>query len=142
MTSQLCAVCRGGCCPGGAEHAYLQPESILSYMTLHPGHTARQILCAYLRGLPEVSMLGGCVNQTDQGCHLPRAMRSDSCNRFVCPSMALAQWREQQAPTLQAMLVVQRSQNHWQQIQGHGDNRIVSLTLVGPEGFVRLPMPV
>jgi hypothetical protein len=138
LAAHLCAVCRGGCCTEGADHGYLQPDSIQRFLTLHPGLTVRQILRTYLRYLPKVSMVAGCVNQTVTGCALPRELRSTGCNQFVCPPMAAAQKRESGDPPLQVMWVLQRRLDHWQQQRSLEHNPIVGAALVQPHGFVRL----
>ncbi len=140
LTTHLCAVCRGGCCTGGAETGYLQSDSMQRFLTLHPGYTVRQILRTYLGYLPRVSMVGGCVNQTATGCALPRALRSSGCNQYVCGPMAAAQKRESDAPPLQVMWVLQRRLDHWQQQRSLADNPVVGAALVQPHGFVRLDL--
>lgn len=141
ISGQLCAVCRGGCCTRGQEHGFLQPESIQRLLLRHPDYSVRQILRTYLEFLPKVSMEGGCINQTEQGCHLPRDLRSSACNRYMCSAMTTTVRREQQAPALQIAVVVQRQLDHWQHLEATQHNPIVATALIRTEGFVRLPPP-
>ena len=59
-----CATCRGLCCLGGGNHAYLSLETILGYMYKHPKQRPRQVLDAYLSFLPNKAYENSCVYQT------------------------------------------------------------------------------
>lgn len=80
-----CMLCKGKCCISGAErHAHLAPEDIQRYRRKTPECSPEQVRAAYLARIPDTATLTGCVYQTSTGCTLPRAMRSDTCNGFVC----------------------------------------------------------
>jgi hypothetical protein len=80
-----CMLCKGKCCISGAEnHAHLAPEDVQRYRRRNPDATREKIRDAYLEHLPETSTLTGCVFQAATGCTLPRGLRSDTCNGFVC----------------------------------------------------------
>jgi hypothetical protein len=79
-----CSACRGACCKSGAEHAYLTKHTMLHYQHEHPNSTLEQIVDAYLAALVPETMSRGCIYQHAEGCSLPRAMRSVTCNQFYC----------------------------------------------------------
>ncbi len=79
-----CSACRGACCKSGAEHAYLTKHTMLHYLHVHPDSTLEQIVNAYLAALVPETMSRGCIYQHAEGCSLPRAMRSVTCNQFYC----------------------------------------------------------
>jgi hypothetical protein len=82
-----CATCRGRCCNGGGDHAYLSVETILGYMHHHPKHRPREVLDAYLSHLPNKAYEDSCVYQTKKGCALPRKMRSKISGDFFCEEL-------------------------------------------------------
>jgi hypothetical protein len=82
-----CATCRGACCPQGGEHAFLQPETILRVMGDRPEMRPREILDAYLARLGERTYIDSCVFHARTGCRLPRSMRADLCNDFLCKGL-------------------------------------------------------
>lgn len=141
ISGQLCAVCRGGCCTRGQDHGYLQPESIQSLLRRDGNLSMRQILRTYWRHVPRLSMLGACINQTQQGCSLPRDLRSNGCNSYLCSAMTAAVRREDHAPALQIAVVLQRQLDHWQHEESTLHDPIVAAALIRTEGFVRLPPP-
>ncbi len=88
ILDNACAVCRGSCCAKGEEHAYLRVETILLYMQQHPELEEEQVLDEYVSRLPEKTYEGSCVYHAESGCGLPREMRSESCDSFVCNGLA------------------------------------------------------
>lgn len=141
IASQLCAVCRGGCCTRGQDHGFLQPESIQRLLLRQTNLSGRQVLRIYLRHVPKTSLLGGCINQTEQGCNLPRDLRSQACNSYMCSAMTATVRREKHAPALQIAVVLQRQLDHWQHEESTLHDPIVAAALIRTEGFVRLPPP-
>lgn len=83
-----CATCRGECCTAGGTHAFLGQDSVLRVRAqLHAdGQTLSEdaLLQKYAEQLPARHYRGSCVYHTVQGCGLPRALRSNLCNRYVC----------------------------------------------------------
>jgi len=134
LSRQLCGVCAGGCCPLGAEHAFINAEAVLRYLDGQPQASPVQVLQAYLEHLPPLSQKGGCVNQTAQGCSLPRAMRGETCNRYLCAALTGLQQAEQGEAPPQAVLIVQRRQNQWQRERPELDNRISAVLLLTADG--------
>jgi hypothetical protein len=85
--ASACATCRGHCCPQGGDHAFLQPETILRVMRDRPDLRPRQILDAYLSRLGTKTYFGSCVFHARSGCRLPRSMRADLCNDYLCKGL-------------------------------------------------------
>src|SRR5579862_7487974 len=81
LSRAACASCRGLCCRHGEPHAFLRPATLRRYFRQHPEETPAQALRAYLNFIPAESASGSCIYHGRQGCALPRAMRSDVCNR-------------------------------------------------------------
>ena len=79
-----CIACRGFCCRQGAGHAFLKPEYLPTVLWRRPGDSPAVIYRDYIRRIPEKSMQDACLYQGEQGCVLPRDMRSYVCNSFEC----------------------------------------------------------
>ncbi len=82
--SQACISCRGHCCHQGEAHAFLSVGILRRYVVHHPELSREEVVAAYLGWLPRKSLTDSCIYHTDQGCNLPREMRSDICNQFLC----------------------------------------------------------
>jgi hypothetical protein len=88
LLGAACATCRGECCTAGGTHAFLRPDSLVrvrAYLS-RDGATvdAQQIEAEYARHLPARHYRGSCVYHTPSGCALPRTLRSNLCNRYLC----------------------------------------------------------
>ncbi len=83
-----CATCRGECCTAGGTHAFLREDSLVRVRAqyLEDGHaiSAEALSTEYARHLPERHYRGSCIYHTSHGCALPRGLRSNLCNRYVC----------------------------------------------------------
>jgi hypothetical protein len=84
LAGAVCAACRGYCCRHGDTHAYLHADTLQGLLQRRPEMRAEELVETYLGFLPEQSFVGSCVFHGEQGCALPRAMRSDTCNRHLC----------------------------------------------------------
>lgn len=84
LLGEACATCRGRCCHAGGEHAFLDVATIQAYRRAHPDATREDIAAAYSSRLAEEVYDRGCVFQAADGCRLPRTMRADICNSFLC----------------------------------------------------------
>ncbi len=82
-----CAMCGGRCCRQGGEHAYLTPRSARAWFDAHQGKSADAFVTAYARHLPRTTVADSCVYHTGTGCALPRALRSRTCNTFLCDGL-------------------------------------------------------
>ncbi|MBA4178511.1 MAG: hypothetical protein C0505_18420 [Leptothrix sp. (in: Bacteria)] len=87
----LCAQCGGACCTlGGGYHAFVDADVIGRWQAAHDGAGAEAAIADYLARLPEEHVHGACGFQAAGGCVLPRELRADVCNRYVCePLQAL-----------------------------------------------------
>jgi len=97
-----CSACRGHCCSGGGDHAYLDLDNIHRYAA-RSGGSKQGVLRAFMRRLPESSYHGSCVFHASTGCALPREMRSAVCNAFYCQALEQHRARAKSgeaAPTL------------------------------------------
>jgi len=134
MPGRLCALCAGGCCTRGGEHAYLEPPTLRRFMDAHPQLSLEAVVQAYLDRLADKTQAGSCINHTRSGCSLPRDMRSDTCNDFACEPLA----QVQAAPREQVVLVVRRKQQHWLRDRVDLDNAINGAAVLTETGVRRM----
>lgn len=83
-----CAACLGSCCSAGADHAYLYPDHFRRLLRDRPGLTRDQILAEYESRLPALVYQESCVYHTTSGCALPRDLRANLCNTFLCGGLS------------------------------------------------------
>ena len=84
VTKTACTMCRGYCCKGGGEHAYLDERVMARVRLAQPELDARAVLRLYLDSVPEVGYDGTCLFHGEKGCTLDRSLRSDVCNSYFC----------------------------------------------------------
>jgi hypothetical protein len=142
MAARLCAFCGGGCCTKGGERAYLDAATLRRFMDAQPGIADEAVLQAYLDRVAPVTRSGSCINQTATGCSLPRAMRSDVCNRFACEPLARLEAAQEGTVRPQTVLIVRRRQDHWQRTNPELDNAINAGAILGPAGLRRVAFAV
>lgn len=82
-----CRMCRGYCCVTGSEHAYLNIGLIRDFIAENSDLAEEQVVQAYMQYVPESSFENSCIFHGEMGCTLPRNMRSDMCNRWLCPGL-------------------------------------------------------
>lgn len=87
LNGEICRVCAGRCCTGGTDRAYLKEATIKRYMSENPELSMEQVFANYEQTISEKAYNDSCINHTDNGCNLPREMRSDTCNDFYCNSL-------------------------------------------------------
>lgn len=80
----VCTTCRGTCCKAGENHAFLTRTVLSRVKKEQRIATDASLLAAYLDRVPKAAREGSCIYHGAQGCALPRAMRSETCNRFLC----------------------------------------------------------
>jgi hypothetical protein len=86
-----CGTCRGECCTAGGTHAFLRDDSItrvraqLADDGAEP--SADSLLAIYREHLPARHYRDSCIYHTTTGCALPRSLRSNLCNRYVCGAL-------------------------------------------------------
>ena len=132
---QLCGQCRGGCCAAGGDHAHLSAVGLRRVLDANPEMRADDLVQIYVDHLPQQSMAGACINQTADGCALPRELRSDICNGYFCPGLKAlkAEW-EMGAP--ERLLVIQRSNNNWNRFERGEANPVVAVIWVEEDRVV------
>ena len=82
-----CALCKGYCCKGGGEHAYLDERTMGRVRAAWPELEARAVLRLYLDRVPAESYAGSCIFHGAQGCTLDRSLRADLCNVYYCTAL-------------------------------------------------------
>lgn len=84
LSASICTACRGSCCRAGEDHAYLTAQTMVRALQAHPDWSVARITDAYLSCLPSESVANSCIYHSATGCGLPRALRSSTCNRYLC----------------------------------------------------------
>ena len=113
IEAKACAVCRGICCnTGGKKNAYIKKDTILRYMSEHPGQKPMHILAAYMEHIGEKTVTESCVYHTETGCCLPRTIRSDTCNEFLCDSLIKLDERLNKTPASKAIFLIESAQKN------------------------------
>jgi hypothetical protein len=87
LLASACATCCGRCCMEGAEEAYLNAANIRQYMDANPVAQANEIIDDYVSRIPDRTYAESCIFHGQEGCGLPRQMRSDVCNHFECNAL-------------------------------------------------------
>jgi hypothetical protein len=82
-----CALCRGVCCKGGEEHAYLDERTMSRVRMAHPELDARAVLRLYAERVPAEGYEKSCIFHGAEGCTLDRSLRSDLCNLYLCTGL-------------------------------------------------------
>ena len=84
VAQTACTLCKGWCCKGGGEHAYVDERTMARVRQAMPGVGNWSLLRLYLQRVPQVGYAGSCVFHGEQGCTLDRSLRSDVCNSYFC----------------------------------------------------------
>jgi hypothetical protein len=82
-----CSLCKGWCCKGGGDHAYLDERTLQRVRRARPDLDARAVLRLYTERVPAVGYDGSCLFHGEQGCTLSRSLRSDVCNSYFCSGL-------------------------------------------------------
>lgn len=106
VLSLACAVCQGHCCACGRDHAYISAETVRRYLADHPQCRGEDLFQAYDRCLKDPTFDQSCVYHQPDGCGLPRAMRSATCNTFECLEMREMQGRRSELRSAAGLLLV------------------------------------
>jgi len=125
LLDQACALCQGSCCRNGGNHAYVTRETVQKVLTAHPEQSHEGLLAIYLCHLREESVEGSCIYHQGNGCGLPRELRSETCNRFLCEE--LGEYRD---TTIARGFVASTA-----------DSRIIEAAFCGEEGVRRVIIP-
>jgi hypothetical protein len=82
-----CALCKGWCCKGGEEHAYLDERAMARVRRARPELDARAVLRLYSERVPQAAYRDSCIFHAPEGCTLDRTLRSDVCNSYFCSGL-------------------------------------------------------
>lgn len=82
-----CTACRGWCCKGGGDHAYLDERTMARVRKAREELDAREVLRQFIGCVPAVGYDGSCVFHGADGCTLDRSLRSDVCNSYFCTAL-------------------------------------------------------
>ncbi|QYF95734.1 hypothetical protein KY495_11595 [Massilia sp. PAMC28688] len=139
LPGRLCALCGGGCCTRGADHAYLGPATLRRFMDTAPQLSPAQVVEAYLDRLSGTTRAGSCINHTSAGCSLPRAMRSDTCNRYQCASLEKLAAQDE-AEAVFPVLVIRRQRDQWHRGEAGPGNALIGAALLRETGVRHMPI--
>lgn len=87
VAQAACTLCKGWCCKGGGEHAYLDERTMARVRRNGTGLTARSMMQLYLERVPDTGYEGSCIFHGREGCTLTRALRSNICNDYFCTGL-------------------------------------------------------
>ena len=84
-----CAGCRGWCCRKGGEHtAHLTVDTLLRAIRRWPSEvgapSADDLSDQYVAHSEATHAEGSCLFHGERGCRLPRSLRSEVCNTYLC----------------------------------------------------------
>ena len=79
-----CATCRGHCCMGGGEHAYIDERTMARVRRDNPDLDAGAVIRAFLARVAPASFAGSCLFHGPAGCTLGRGLRAELCNAYYC----------------------------------------------------------
>ena len=130
LSDRLCIMCKGGCCCSGQEHAYLSTFNMRLLMDKKPEWTGEDIFNLYSEKISHEIMQNSCINNTAEGCALPRELRSDVCNSYYCYPLAEYQKEMQASKKLLSVVAVQRESSNWDKQKQNIENNISNVTLL------------
>lgn len=84
VAAQACAICQGYCCAKGGDQAYLNKETILRCLLKHPELGVTDVAAFFLSHLEKYTYKDSCIYHGENGCSLPRNVRSGTCIGFEC----------------------------------------------------------
>jgi hypothetical protein len=79
-----CGLCRGKCCTGGGEHAYIDERTMARVRRDNPTLDAGAIIKSYLERVAPLSYRASCLFHGRSGCTLGRGLRAELCNAYYC----------------------------------------------------------
>lgn len=101
-----CAVCKGLCCRHAGDAAHIDDAAVRRVRALWPELEEADVIALYVNAIPERTVERSCIVHGEHGCTLPRELRSQTCNEFLC--VPVREWQEREGtqarPT--AMVVV------------------------------------
>ena len=85
-----CKSCEGFCCRTGGDTGHLSLIDVKRWRRRNPLLTKDDAREVYLSLLPSESTKSACIFQSAEGCALPRELRSDHCNSYMCKDVEKA----------------------------------------------------
>lgn len=143
LPGRVCGACGGGCCAVGHDHAFLSAKTIRRVLAAAPGLEPARLRQTYLDHLPERAMQHSCINHAVDGCSLPRSLRSDVCNVYVCTAIRDVEAGLKADPPVRTVLALRRRQSLWRQAEPGLmlSNDILDGAVVTETGIRRLRAP-
>ena len=135
VSDKLCMQCKGGCCSAGEDHAFLSAAYFRRQFDEGCSLTDEQLLQRFLDLLPPDSIEGSCINNTDTGCAIPRALRSDVCNGYFCDDIRQFQKRLAADTDLPYVIAVQRDYTQWNRFDQGLESKVTDVTLINSDCF-------
>ncbi|HNN95516.1 MAG TPA: hypothetical protein PKI03_24730 [Pseudomonadota bacterium] len=87
LSAATCRACGGKCCRHGGTQAYINHDSLRQFRALRPHDSPEDFVATYADRLAAQTYEGSCVQHGSGGCTLPRALRSETCNRHLCDGL-------------------------------------------------------
>jgi hypothetical protein len=87
VAQAACTLCKGSCCKGGGDHAYLDEQTMARTRRARPDLGRRAIVRLYVDRVPTTGYDGSCLFHGARGCTLTRSLRSDVCNNYFCAGL-------------------------------------------------------
>jgi len=87
VAAAACTLCRGSCCKGGGEHAYLDERTMARVRQARPEMGAGAVIGLYIACVAPEAYSESCIFHGAAGCTLDRALRSDVCNSYFCSGL-------------------------------------------------------
>ena len=144
QTGRICATCRGSCCLGGSDAAFLSSTMIKAQMSALTREEADKVIHNYLSRLPPQSISESCVYHTDTGCHLPSTLRSVVCNGYLCDALEHYQNQCDAEARIRPVLVISHKVHSipesWKQITCGGRWPCLFLQLLRPPNQSLIPI--
>ena len=82
-----CSLCKGWCCKGGGDHAFLDGPTIARVRSERPELDTHAVVRLYGERVPVIGYEDSCVFHGKHGCTLDRSLRSDVCNSYFCSGL-------------------------------------------------------
>ena len=79
-----CTACRGHCCKGGGEHAYLDERTMARVRRDNPDLDAAAVIALYVGSVAAEGNAGSCLFHGAFGCTLAKPLRAELCNTYYC----------------------------------------------------------
>lgn len=134
ISDNLCYLCKGACCSSGQDHAYLSPMVLRRFMEANPDLSGEEIVSMYVsRVAPEV-IENSCINHTENGCSLPRYLRSDICNAYFCDPILNYHRECEKEETTKTVFAIQREYISAGTMDPDADNDVIVAAIVNSEG--------